>query len=291
VRRPIRVILILTLSPWAFAAAGRGQDTSPTPAEQFQALRKEYDRPPGPFPKTDDERVKYVHAGYKHRNAVAPKLVALAEKYPNDPVARDALLLAVRQVDSTPWPVELVGKDTARARAFELLLRDHVESDKLGPLCQRLAYGFSAEYEPFLRAVAEKNPDRTIRATATVSLAHHLDARLGRIELCRAEPDLAKQFAALYGAEYVAARMKQDGATAAKEVEAVFEQAAAKYGDVKLPDGDTAAERAKAELFDLRNLRVGKQAPDVEGVDQDGRRFKLSDYRGKVVLLDFWSYV
>ncbi|MBN9517240.1 redoxin domain-containing protein [bacterium] len=85
--------------------------------------------------------------------------------------------------------------------------------------------------------------------------------------------------------------MRQDGAAAAKEVEAVFELAAAKYGDVKLPDGDTVAERAKAELFDLRNLRVGKQAPDIEGVDQDGRRFKLSDYRGKAVLLDFWSYV
>lgn len=290
-RRPTRVILTLTLSSCVVAAAGRGQDTAPTPAEQFQALRKEYDRAPGPFPKTEDERLKYVHAGYKHHNEVAPKLLALAEKHPADPVALDALLLAVWQVDSTPWPVELVGKDAARARAFELLLRDHVKSDKLGPLCQRLAYGFCAEYEPFLRAVAAKNPDRTTRATATVSLAHHLDARLGRIELCRAEPDLAKQFAALYGAEYVAGLMRQDGAAAAKEVEAVFEQAAEKYGDVKLAGGDTVAERAKAELFDLRNLRVGKLAPDIEGVDQDGRRFKLSDYRGKAVLLDFWSYV
>jgi cytochrome oxidase Cu insertion factor (SCO1/SenC/PrrC family) len=30
-------------------------------------------------------------------------------------------------------------------------------------------------------------------------------------------------------------------------------------------------------------------APEVKGTDQDGKHFKLSDYKGKVVLLDFWS--
>jgi len=60
---------------------------------------------------------------------------------------------------------------------------------------------------------------------------------------------------------------------------------------VKLPGGDSVAERARTELYEVRNLRVGKEAPDIEGEDQDGVRFKLIDYRGKVVLLDFWSYV
>lgn len=34
---------------------------------------------------------------------------------------------------------------------------------------------------------------------------------------------------------------------------------------------------------------VGKVAPDIRGKDLDGKKFKLSDYRGKVVLLDFWG--
>ena len=34
---------------------------------------------------------------------------------------------------------------------------------------------------------------------------------------------------------------------------------------------------------------VNTAAPEIEGVDQDGKSFKLSDYKGKVVLLDFWS--
>jgi peroxiredoxin len=39
----------------------------------------------------------------------------------------------------------------------------------------------------------------------------------------------------------------------------------------------------------MRHLAVGKEADDIEGPDQNGVRFKLSDYRGKVVLLDFWD--
>lgn len=36
-------------------------------------------------------------------------------------------------------------------------------------------------------------------------------------------------------------------------------------------------------------MGVGNQALDIEGEDLDGKFFKLSDYRGKVVLLDFWG--
>ncbi|MBM4060236.1 MAG: hypothetical protein FJ265_03930 [Planctomycetes bacterium] len=60
-------------------------------------------------------------------------------------------------------------------------------------------------------------------------------------------------------------------------------------------DGLPKAEvRSLAGLVDaLRDeaerLEPGLQAPEIEGVDLDGVAFKLSDYRGKVVLLDFWG--
>ena len=282
------VVLVLSLA----AAGGGGQDKQPTPAQQYQALRKEYDRmPSGGVPNTDPDRLKFVGGVYKHHFAVALKFLELAEKNPNDPIALDALTQAVWQVNNTPWPVEMVGEDTARAKAFHLIQRDHVRSDKLGPLCERISYGFCKEYETFLRAVAATNPHKNVQGTATLSLARFLNNRLGRIELCRKQPELEKQFGALYGKEYIADQMGQDGDKVIKQVEALLEHAAEKYGDVKLPSGDTIAERAKAELFEIRNLRVGKLAPDIEGEDQDGKRFRLSDYRGKVVLLDFWSYV
>ena len=34
---------------------------------------------------------------------------------------------------------------------------------------------------------------------------------------------------------------------------------------------------------------VGMEAPEITGLDLDGVEFNLSDYRGKVVLLDFWG--
>jgi hypothetical protein len=34
---------------------------------------------------------------------------------------------------------------------------------------------------------------------------------------------------------------------------------------------------------------IGQPAPEIEGEDIDGRPMKLSDFRGKVVMLDFWG--
>ena len=35
---------------------------------------------------------------------------------------------------------------------------------------------------------------------------------------------------------------------------------------------------------------VGCEAPEIVAKDIQGVEFKLSDYRGKVVLLDFWGF-
>ena len=37
------------------------------------------------------------------------------------------------------------------------------------------------------------------------------------------------------------------------------------------------------------SVAVGVAAPEIAGRDIDGVPFKLSDYRGKVVVLDFWG--
>lgn len=54
--------------------------------------------------------------------------------------------------------------------------------------------------------------------------------------------------------------------------------------------GTEAAKRAKNVIFAMNNLSVGMVAPDFTATDQDGVEFKLSDYRGKVVILAFWGF-
>ena len=37
-------------------------------------------------------------------------------------------------------------------------------------------------------------------------------------------------------------------------------------------------------------FEIGDLAPDIEGEDLEGVPFRLSDYRGKVVVLAFWGH-
>jgi hypothetical protein len=221
------------------------------------------------------------------------KLLELAEQNPKEPWTLDALTQVITQeywLDNysshAGW-----GKDSRQARAIAILLRDHVRSDKLGETCKRVQYGFRKECETFLRTVLEKNPHRDVQGQACLRLALFLIGRLNRLDLLKDQPELTRRYEGLYGRDYIDSLRRQDRARAIAEAEAVFEQAALKYGDVQLPFGGTVGDNAKRELFELRHLAVGKVAPEIEGPDQDGVRFKLSDYRGKVVLLYFWQHV
>jgi RNA polymerase sigma factor (sigma-70 family) len=55
----------------------------------------------------------------------------------------------------------------------------------------------------------------------------------------------------------------------------------------KPPRMPTYAERAEALLFDLAHLALDQPAPPMEGNDAHGKRFRLADAKGKVVVLMF----
>jgi hypothetical protein len=283
----MRGILILALSVYIAGS----QDKPVVPAEQLKALLKEFgEAAHANWKATTDEERKQAAARVV---PLPPKLLELAEKHPKEPWTLDALTHVITQeywldnYSSHPgW-----GKDSPQARAIAMLLRDHLGSDQLGETCKRAQFGFRKECETFLRTALEKSPHRNVQGLACLRLALFLNLRLNRLDLLKDQPDLAKRYEGLYGKEYLETLRQQDRAQAMAEIEGLLEQAASKYGDVKMPFAGTVGDTAKTELFELRHLTVGREAPDIEGPDQNGVRFKLSDYRGKVVLLYFWQHV
>lgn len=50
-----------------------------------------------------------------------------------------------------------------------------------------------------------------------------------------------------------------------------------------------AARNAAGWKFEMERLQVGMTVPDVAGTTLDGEPFRLSEHRGKVVVLEFWA--
>ena len=93
-----------------------------------------------------------------------------------------------------------------------------------------------------------------------------------------------------WGAPYVASLAACDSQALRKQAEQYFETVIREYGDLTAVTGNTLlADLARSALNELRNLEEDKLAPDIEGRDIDAHPFKLSDYRGKVLLLTFYG--
>ena len=84
------------------------------------------------------------------------------------------------------------------------------------------------------------------------------------------------------------AAIELDGKPAGAEMPAAARELFARIAK-EFPETDTG-KRSAGLLFRIENLVVGKTAPDFATQDVEGVAFKLSDYRGKVVVLDFWGF-
>lgn len=286
-------------SKGASSSAGPQEGAAgPSPAAQLEALRKEYSAASLGFRKatTDAERSRAV----ERLAPFARQFLDLAERSGEETPSVDGLEEAVRAmnaVDSltqTAWDMNeasfpRIGPDGSPERVLALLLCDHAQSERLGPICERMAYGVRVEFETFLRAVLEQSPHRSVRGLACLSLAELLAARDAKLGLLQERPELAERYVDLLGKAGFEAFRRRGRAALGQEVEALLERAIAEYGDVQPSFGATVGERADASLFERRHLAVGLEAPDIDGEDQDGKPLKLSGYRGKVVLLDFWQ--
>ena len=210
---------------------------------------------------------------------VAGQFIALAEQYPNSPVA----------VDSLAWVIDNVSRGMDLGRATTLLATSHLQSKRLESVCRQLPSRPSLQSEKLLRELREKNPHKDVRAQASFHLAVYLKRQLVLIEAFRKEKANRQQFEQFYGKDFTEHLDRLDMSESLKDIETIYEDVSWKFSNIRLGDS-TMGRTARRELYAIRNLSPGRTAPEITGQDVDGNRFKLSDYRGKVVLLDFWGH-
>jgi hypothetical protein len=261
-------LILLVLAPTPRADDGP-EAKSQAAADEYQALVDEYRE-------------------VRRPREFAEKFLALAAKYARDTVAVDALAWVLINDSTGP----------AAPRAADLLVKDHLASTKLGQWCQRIGQTQSLPAQRLLAAATEKSPHREVRAQACFHLAALLQQHSANAALLKGlsdgqgdekNRDERKRIEQFFGEEYTKHVAALDPDKVARQREELLETILKSYADVKLPRG-TMGEVAKRELFDIRHLSIGRTAPEIEGEDLGGVKFKLSEYRGKVVLLDFWGH-
>jgi thiol-disulfide isomerase/thioredoxin len=122
------------------------------------------------------------------------------------------------------------------------------------------------------------------------------------LELCQCDPEAIRAQAERLFEEVISEYGDVPHATRRhREFEALLKQPPPEWIAKPLTDEDrrqiegrlarrrTLGQEAEFRLDDMLNLAVGQQAPEIEGKDLDGKPLKLSDYKGKVVLLVFWG--
>jgi hypothetical protein len=149
--RIVKGAFIVVLGMSVARAQDERRDKPATPAEQYQALLKESQNAPDDLSraKTAEERKQVV----ARLGTLPLRFLELAEKHPKDPVALDALIQAISLLNGTAFPAG--GKDRTGDRALALLRRDHVHSDRLGPVCQQVVFGFHRSHETFRRGTRD----------------------------------------------------------------------------------------------------------------------------------------
>jgi hypothetical protein len=281
--------LLLAAGPAWAAPDDKPDKKDLSPAEEVDKLTSDYDKAQKTVyeklreAKTDEERTRIVEEGQPKPGPVVARLMELAEKHPTDRDVNPKALIWVVSVGYDPERRPAVDK------ALGLLARDFAADKEVAQLCLSVANLPTDAAEKFLRAVAEKGGSEDAKGKATIALAQYLKRMAELAGMIKSDAESTRMLEQYLGKEATAKLAEADADKMFQEAEKQFDSAAEKYPTVVMYGEHTIGESAKGELFELRHLSVGKAAPEIEGDDLDGKAFKLSDYRGKVVVIDFWG--
>lgn len=181
-----------------------------------------------------------------------PRFVAAAKDY----AGKDAAIPYLKWVAKTGMPMLGAGRKAAKASLKELVTTHRASSslDELEWMLGRMVYFFGEEEGRRIAAgLRQDSPNAKVRTWAVFSL------NSGALE--------------------------SDAVDSPRYTKALEEVRAA-LADVDLP---MLAAEVENRVAVRAKFSVGMVAPDIAGFDLQDEKFALSEYRGKVVLVDFWG--
>ncbi|HEV3144697.1 MAG TPA: hypothetical protein VGZ47_12480 [Gemmataceae bacterium] len=194
-------------------------------------------------------------------------LMARLQTIGGNPKLFEAVLERAAKEEKSPQAPKLLGWVAMRGsflpvgqKAIERLVEKYPESPAVGQAFQAL--GRAPKGEDTLKGYLEKGTNDGIKAWAALTLGRMYRAKSDRVP-----------------------EDSPEGKKLAADAENYLVMVVDKFGK----ENAEQKKEAERELNIIRHLRVGKEALDIVGPDLDDKSFKLSDYRGKVVLLDFWG--
>lgn len=228
--------------------------------------------------------IVYAHGG-EEGDALYKQLIELRRQYGNLPVGP--------QLNSVEVHPDVIRADKERVRivkemmevALKLAESEPGSDHGLEAITERMNFGNrgKTEYELLSKHYASRE-----------HIANLL-TQFASIPATKPEIDFMKSIIQknTHVRDVVQARFQLVLATKETDKEQAIKECERLVLDLKdTTDSDLKLIAAYAEgiVFDHKSLAVGKLVPELESKDTDGIPFKLSDYRGKVVVLHFWGH-
>ncbi len=245
---------------------------------------------------TDADKQEKLWTVYMQTNdSMVPRIIEGVREHPNSPLAFGLL----------EWVVTN-GRISARTlRPYGLqaieLLRDHFTAQtNISDICRDLAVSgdpLDQATIEFLQMASTNNPDRSAQGYATFALARLTKQKAEDMVFIQTEPPSTNAAAQKARAEFLDKTKNEKPESVFNQAEDLFEAVTKNYSDVpnfvagpglRKPE-PTLGKQASIELYAVQHLTAGKTAPEIQGEDIDGHKFKLSDSRGKVVVISFWA--
>ena len=266
-----------------FAQDTTGKKAPTKPAEPIKSSGSDVEKSEGQkkldslrneFKKLQDDVIQEYKDAKSPEEAqkLIPKIQKNLLKLPREEYAKKAIALSktmqpadLGSFDSLVFAMSMVSRGNNKEimkEAVDMIVKDHSKNPKMISVLGFISS--TPDGASVLEKIATKTDDRNLAGLAWYAITENLQKEAGDVGPKQAE-ELNKR------------------------TEMIYEKLAKDYADVSMGRG-TIGDTIKAALFELQNLSVGKVAPEVLCLNIDGdKEDKLSNYKGKVVVLDIWA--